>query len=72
MSTATDILVDTANPEALDRIAQQFRSALVGGPNFITHEGHYVLRCFGNPGIVEFILTQQGYATVVRRLEELL
>ncbi len=69
---ATDILVDTPNPENLDRIVQQFGAAVVGGPNYITHEGHYVVRVFGNPGMVEFMMTQQGYATVVRRLEELL
>lgn len=72
MSNATDLLVDTANPEALDRIVQQFGAAVVGGPNYIRHEGHYVVRVFGNAGFVKFMLEQQGYAKVIRELDELL
>ncbi|KKK54305.1 hypothetical protein LCGC14_3086060 [marine sediment metagenome] len=70
---ATDILVDTPSPEALDKIVQTFGGNLVGGPeHFRRVEGHYVVRCFGDPGFMEATLTHQGYATVIRRLEELL
>lgn len=73
IDTATDILVDTPNPAGLDRIAQQFGAAMVGGPdNFVKHDGYYVMRVFGNPGMLKFMLEQQGYAKVIRELDELL
>lgn len=73
LSTAVDILVDTQNPEGFDRTVQQFGAALVGGPtNFVTHEGYYVMRVFGNPGLVEHMVTQQGYGIIVRRLDHLI
>lgn len=61
-----DFLVDTPNPKALDATLQQLGAVLIGGPeNFVTHEGHYVVRALGNPGFVRFALEHQGYAKVV-------
>lgn len=68
---AVDILVDTRNPADLDRIVQQFGAAVVGAPNYVQHEGHYVVRVFGDPGFVEFMINQQGYGSVIRRLDYL-
>ncbi len=72
MSRATDILVDTHNPAALDRAVQQFGAAVVGGPDYIKHEGYYVVRTFMDPVMIEVVMTNQGYATVIRRLEKIL
>lgn len=69
----TDILVETPNPEALDSILQQFGAALVGGGmprGYARVDDSYVARVFGPAGFIEFMLTNQGYAKVVRRLEE--
>jgi hypothetical protein len=68
----TDILVETSNPDALDVTLQQFGAALIGGgmpEGYDRVEGCYIARVFGPPGFIEFILTKQGYAKVVRRLE---
>lgn len=70
---ATDILVDTPNPEALDETIQSLGAALVqSGTGYAQVDGHYVARVFGDPGFFEFSVTSQGYATVVRRLDVLL
>jgi hypothetical protein len=61
-----DFLVDTPNPEWLDTTLQMLGAILIGGPDFIQYEGHFVVRCFGSADFVKFACTQQGYATVVR------
>lgn len=73
MAEATDLLVDTNNPEALDELMQQsFRACLLGGPDdFERMEGHYILRCFGDPSYLELTIKNQGYATFIKRLEQL-
>ncbi len=60
-----DFLVDTKNPKALDATLQQFAAVLIGGPHFITHDGHYVVRAFGDAGFVRFAIEHQGYAKVI-------
>ena len=65
---ATDILVDTENPDALDKIVNQFSAAVVGGgmPGGYTKvDGHYIVRCFSNPDFLVFMMKSQGYADVV-------
>lgn len=65
-----DVLIRTSNPAYLDETVQQLGGALVGGPdNFVTREGYYVMRCF-NPMLPDMV-KQQGYAEVVRELDEL-
>ncbi len=68
---ATDILVDTPNPEALDVTIQQLGGALLeSSPGvYLQHQGHYVVRALGDPGFLEFSMTTQGYATVVGMLD---
>lgn len=69
---ATDILVRTANPAALDETVQQLGpAAVVGGPHYVTMDGCYVVRVFGDPGYIKFAITNQGYGEVVRELDEL-
>jgi hypothetical protein len=71
---ATDILVDTANLAWLDETLHPFGAVLVGGglpEGYVKVEGHYVMRVFGDPAFVERVCRGQGYATVVRRLDEL-
>lgn len=73
---ATDILVDVGNPVALDETLRALPGVvamLIGGPEgpFKRVEDHYVVRVFGDPEMFEFMVTNQGYCTVVRRLEKL-
>jgi hypothetical protein len=63
-----DILVDTSNPDGLDRILQTFGAALVGGGmegGYTKQDGHYIARCFFNADFVKFAITHQGYGTVI-------
>jgi hypothetical protein len=60
-----DFLVDTPNPAALDATLQQLGAVLIGGPDFIQHDGHYVVRCLSDPGYVRFAVETQGYAKVI-------
>jgi hypothetical protein len=74
VNEAKDILVKTKNPEALDRTMQSFRAAVVGGGmpgGYVMVEGCYVVRCFGDPGFIKFVIKNQGYGEVVRELEKL-
>jgi hypothetical protein len=59
-----DFLVDTPNPTALDHTLQQVGAVLVGGPNYITHDGHYIVRPFSG-GFARFACEAQGYAKVI-------
>ena len=70
---ATDILVATPNPAALDetlRALGGYALVQIGATGYLTVDGHYVCRCLGDPEYLEFALTRQGYATVVRRLDQ--
>jgi hypothetical protein len=71
-----DILVDTTNPKLLDETVQTFGAFVMQGaaaPDYETHEGHYVVRSFTLPGsALADMITQQGYAEVIRVLDELL
>jgi hypothetical protein len=74
---ATDVLVKTTDPVALDNTVQALPgcvAAVVGGPNgpFPRVEGAYVVRCFSGKDFLKFAIDQQGYGTVVCELEELL
>lgn len=71
---ATDFLVETANPEALDRTVQAFGAVIVGGGmpgGYVKKDGYYVMRVFGNPGYAKFACEHQGYCKIVRQLDEL-
>ena len=60
----TDILVATNNPDDLDRIVMQFSAALVGGgtpEGYRKIDGCYVVRCFGDPGFIVYMINSQGY-----------
>jgi hypothetical protein len=75
MSDAIDILVDTPNPEALDQTVQSLGAVVVGGGTpggYVKHDGHYVVRALMAPDFVKFAIEQQGYATIVGELDELL
>lgn len=63
-----DFLVDTTNPDALDRTLQSLGAVLVGGGmpgGYERIEGHYVMRVLGDPGYVRFACESQGYCTIV-------
>lgn len=70
---ATDILVATKNPTALDAIVRQFHAAVVEETPgvYLQAEGGYVVRCFGDAEFLEFMIANQGYGTVLKRESEL-
>ena len=67
---ATDMLIDTDGPpEYLDETLQRFGAALIGGgmpQGFLKIDGYYVARCFANPPFIKYMVTQQGYGTVIK------
>ncbi|MGW1796891.1 hypothetical protein ACWCQN_12985 [Streptomyces sp. NPDC001984] len=63
MTTATDLIVETGNPELLDATVQQLGPAVVVDG---TYDGKTCrVRVFGDPGYIKFALTQQGYGKVI-------
>lgn len=65
-----DFLVNTPNPGALDATLNSIGAVLLGGggdnPQYIIHEGHYVVRPLPpSNGFPRFACEQQGYAAVV-------
>lgn len=57
--TATDLIVETANPELLGTTVQQLGAAVVVDGTTCR------VRVFGDPGYIKFALAQQGYGKVV-------
>lgn len=74
MERAHDILVRTNNPQALDETVQQLGTAAViqaqTPSGYLSVDGCWVVRVFGDPGFIWFAITQQGYGEVVRELAE--
>lgn len=73
-SRHTDFLVDTPNPEALDRTLQSLGVVLIGGGmpgGYEQVDGHYVMRVLGDPGYVRFACESQGYCTIVREATDI-
>lgn len=63
MSEATDLLVKTPNPKALDDTVQQLGPAVVVDGSW---DGEVCrVRVFGDPGFIRFAITNQGYGEVV-------
>lgn len=61
--SATDLIVETANPGLLDATVQQLGPAVVVEGTF---DGSTCrVRVFGDPGYIKFALAQQGYGKVV-------
>lgn len=59
---ATDILVETPNPGALDQTVQHLGGAVVAG----SWDGTTCrVRVFHDPGFLIFAITRQGYGKVV-------
>lgn len=63
--SANELLVDTPNPAALDQTLQQMGAVLVGGPDYVVVDGHYIIRALGDVGYVKFACETQGYCTVI-------
>ena len=60
----TDILVECNSPQDLDRVVQAITAAAViqvGPGNYLTRDGAYVVRCFGDPDFLVFAINKQGY-----------
>jgi len=73
---ATDFLVDTPSPAAVDATLAQLPGGAVllqddTEDGYLRRDGHYVMRVFGDPGFVRFACEQQGYCTIVEQLDEL-
>ena len=60
-----DFLVDTPNPMALDATLNRIGAVLIGAPDFIQHDGHYVVRPIKGSGFPRFACETQGYCRVV-------
>lgn len=73
MSTEpADILVETTNPALLDSTVQTFGAVVLQGAaaDYEKHDGCYVVRSLTLPAqMLADMMTQQGYATVVRVLD---
>ena len=67
LNPKTDFLVDVANPAALDHTLQAFGAVLIqdGVDSYYRQDGHYVVRCLGDPGMVKFVMESQGYGHLV-------
>lgn len=75
MAEATDFLVDVGNPKALDETLQALpgvNAFVVGTPEPIRENGHYVVRVFGDPFFFKFAVENQGYCTIIRERGDLL
>lgn len=71
---ATDFLVETNNPEYLDKTINSFGAALVGGGmpgGFVKRGDYYVMRVFGNIDFIKFAIESQGYGKIIEELPEL-
>jgi hypothetical protein len=69
-----DLLVETNNPDYLDKSVNRFGAAVVGGGmpgGYVKVDGAYVVRCFGNVGFIKFAIENQGYGKVIREFEGL-
>lgn len=75
MKPATDIIVKTGNPAALDGILKQFGAVVVQSdldrPTYMQRDGGYVIRVFGDPSFVKFMIKNQGYGEFIKDLDEL-
>lgn len=79
MTAATDFLVDTGNPAALDetlRALPGVNAFVVGGPvgPFARDDGHHIVRVFGDSTAAQmfkFMVENQGYCTIVRERDDL-
>lgn len=75
MNQATDIIVKTGNPAALDRILQSFGAVVIqtdlNKATYMEKDGGYVVRCLNNTDFVKFIIKNQGYGEVIKTLDEL-
>ena len=62
-----DFEIDYAgNPEALDKTLMALGSCvLVGAPDYVRRNGHFVMRVFGDPGYIKFACEQQGYCKIL-------
>lgn len=56
----------SGDPAALDRIVMALGPcALIGVPDYIKSNDHYVLRIFGNPEFIKFACEHQGYCKIL-------
>jgi hypothetical protein len=75
---ATDFLMESANPEALDDALQSLPMMLArvigrGLPEGIAYrEGYPVVRVFGDIGFFKFAMESQGYCKIIKQLEEII
>jgi hypothetical protein len=71
---SADFLIDVGNPDGLLRTLTMMGATLLTDQDgeFLQIEGHYVMRALGNADFMEWSCKEQGYCTIVRRLDELL
>lgn len=71
----TDYLVDCHNPEKFDSTIGTIGAAVLcqgGDGKYVQQEGHYIMRVYANEGYIEFAIKNQGYGTIVQKLDTLI
>jgi len=66
-----DILVKTDNPDRLDDTVNNFGGAVVGrgvAGGYKMVDDCYVVRCFGDVGLVKFAIQNQGCGEFIREV----
>lgn len=67
----TDYIIETNNPEALDKIINAYGGILqqdYNGNYIKSNDGCYNMRIIGNPGYIEFMIKNQGYGKIIQKL----
>jgi hypothetical protein len=67
-----DFLMETNNPDSLDKILNNWGAALIGcgmPTGYEKIDGYYVVRCFSDSGFIKFAIDNQGYGKVIRNVK---
>lgn len=68
-----EFLIDSYNPEALDKVLNSMGAVMMQDPNgiySIDDDGHYIVRCYGDINYVKFACKEQGYGRLVEASPE--
>lgn len=69
---AKDLIIQTGNPDALDRTLQSLpgvSACVVGGGmpgGYVKQDGGYLVRCFGDYDFLKFAVERQGYGKIIK------
>lgn len=72
MNKAADYLIECGNPASFDKTVNSLGAMLQqdSNGNYVTDaDGYYRMRVLGDPGFLEFAISNQGYGKIIKRLE---